>query len=377
MAHPPLRTCVQLPTAPASQKAVSARKGCVLTSFSGGFLHGSPHQPARQGVGGGARCRAAHTHRRGRHPGRRGHARRQLHVREERARRQAEEGHHRRAREPQGHRRRRGLRPLHQDDLHPARHQRLRLGEHRQGHRARHAAVGRQEAQPAADRYRVLARHRHDHQVGQHRHQQAVEAAGRDEDQGLPGRRQDDQDRAGLRRLLGSDAGERQRRAEAAPADHREEQRAQRQLPCLHPEVDGQGHLVPALGHPRRRPLHRLRARQERLAAALHARLAGAQPRHLQRRRARLHDLRAHAGQQHHELRRDHHPERRQGRAQGPGADHRQDRALPADRQADRGLRRHAAPGLSRSRGVQGAGHVSPRGLPCATDRPYGDRPCA
>jgi hypothetical protein len=74
----------------------------------------------------------------------------------------------------------------------------------------------------------------------------------------------------------------------------------------------------PALGHPVRRPLRCHRARQERLAPALHARLARAQPGHLQRRRPRLHDVRAHPGQQHDELRHHDDPGCREGDPQGP-----------------------------------------------------------
>ena len=47
--------------------------------------------------------------------------------------------------------------------------------------------------------------------------------------------------------------------------------------------VDGPGHLLAALGHPVRAPVRGLLACQERLAAARHARLAGAQRRHVQR----------------------------------------------------------------------------------------------
>lgn len=65
-------------------------------------------------------------------------------------------------------------------------------------------------------------------------------------------------------------------------------------------------------------PLQCHRARQERLAAALHARLARPQPGHLQRRRPRLHDVRAHPGQQHDELRHHHDPGCREGDPQGP-----------------------------------------------------------
>ena len=82
----------------------------------------------------------------------------------------------------------------------------------------------------------------------------------------------------------------------------------------------GEGRLVAAVGHPGRCALVRRRARQERLAAALHARLARAQHRRVPGRRTRLHDLRPDARQQHDELRRGHHPGRGAGHTQGPDA---------------------------------------------------------
>ena len=101
-----------------------------------------------------------------------------LHVRPAGPGHQAAEGHHHGPREPQGDRGRRPPRPEHQDHLHAETDPGLRLGQRRQGDRPRHAALGREEDNRYLTQRETDSGHRHDHQVGQRGHDQALEAAG-------------------------------------------------------------------------------------------------------------------------------------------------------------------------------------------------------